>query len=82
MVTSYKCVPLHLLWLFLFQDKTTECPRTSQFVSCLCVCDGWGTSGGIGQRQCLLYCTYDYVYDVGSEQQEIYTGCIERLVEG
>ena len=26
--------------------------------------------------------TYDYVYDVGSEQQEIYTGCIERLVEG
>lgn len=26
--------------------------------------------------------TYDYVYDVGTEQNDIYNGCIENLVEG
>ena len=26
--------------------------------------------------------TYDYVYDVGTEQNDIYNGCIETLVEG
>ena len=26
--------------------------------------------------------TYDYVYDVGTEQLELYSSCVESLVEG